>query len=302
MKQNELDVVHQMLDASRRQRPESLNELRVAVDQQTSAFEPPSSMSFEAISIPREGEVALNALRGVTAGDSSAGTVVYFHGGGYLVGSAQGFRGLAGALAHGAGMDVLVVDFRKAPEAPFPAACDDALWAYRWVLDQGVPPARVVMAGDSAGAGLALSAMVQAKTLSLPQPAAAVLMSPWVDLSLGGATIRSKEADDRFLTPDALRRSAAIYLGAAPATTPWASPLYADLAGLAPILIQVGSAEILLDDAVRLASKAGASDVEVRLDIWPRMPHVWHSFAPMLQQGRDAIADAVEFMRSKVAE
>ncbi|MFM7028989.1 MAG: alpha/beta hydrolase [Chakrabartia sp.] len=240
------------------------------------------------------------ALR-VTAPNSAADrALLYLHGGAFVVGSAQGYRGLAGDLARAGGLTGFAIDYRLAPETPFPGAVEDAAVAYLALLDKGFAPDKIVLAGDSAGGGLTLSTLVQLRDAGHPLPACALLISPWADLGCTGGSITSKQAEDPSLTAEALRKTAAHYLGDTPAQTPLASPIHADLSGLPPLLIQVGSAEILLDDAVRVASVAGHAGTAVRLDIWPDMVHVWHAFAFMLAAGRAAIADAGVFFTSHI--
>lgn len=223
--------------------------------------------------------------------------LLYLHGGAFVAGSAQGYRGLAGELARAVGVAGYSVDYRLAPEAPFPAAVNDAVAAYQALLARGLAPNRIVFAGDSAGGGLVVSTLVALRDAGLPLPAAALVISPWADLSGTAASLVTKAAADPSLTPAGLHTAAQHYLNGAPSSHPLASPVNADLTGLPPLLIQVGSAEILLDDAVRLAGVAGAANVGVRLEVWPNMPHVWHAFGFMLEEGRHAIAVAGEFLR-----
>lgn len=222
--------------------------------------------------------------------------LLYFHGGGFAIGDPSTHRGLAGALARAATARALSVDYRRAPEHPFPAGLEDCAAAYRWLLDAGTPARHIVMAGDSAGAGLALSCLLQLRDAGLPLPRGAVLMCPWVDLTLTGESFRDKVDVDPLLTQDMLRTFAEIYLADASPTAPLASPLAADLAGLPPLFIQVGSDDLLLDDATRLAARAAAAGVKVRLDVWPRMVHVWQACAPLIDAGRQAIDEAGEFI------
>lgn len=215
--------------------------------------------------------------------------IVYLHGGGYVIGSIATHRGLAGRLSRAAAARVLLLDYRLAPEHPFPAAVDDATAAYRWLLSQGVTPARMAMAGDSAGGGLTIAALVALRDAGEPLPAAAVCQSPWIDLEGLGTSVTTKAAADPLVHKEALVQLGAWYLNGADARTPLAAPLYADLHHLPPLLIQVGTAEILLDDATRLAEKAIAAGVEVTLEPWEDMIHVWQLFAPMLPEGQQAI-------------
>ena len=235
----------------------------------------------------------------VTPGAPSDRVLLYLHGGGYMIGSTNGYRPLFSALARAMGARGLAIDYRLAPENPFPAAVDDALAAYRALLRQGIAPHGIAIAGDSAGGGLTLATLISARDAGLPMPAAAVLLSPWTDLACTGGSMSSKAAEDPSLNRDGLLGLAATYLNGASPLAPLSSPFYADLTGLPPLLIQVGSAEVLLDDATRLAAKAGEADVAVQLEVWPRMPHVWHVFAFTLSEGRDAIASAGAFVAAR---
>ena len=237
-----------------------------------------------------------------TRGVADDRILLYFHGGGFVIGDAWSYRSLWSSLAAASGARGLGIDYRLAPEHPFPAAVDDAVAAYRWLLECGHRPGAIALAGDSAGGGLAISALVQVRRLGLPQPAAALAISPWTDLACNGESIQSKAAEDPSLTPRGLLNCAAQYLGSAPPEEPLASPVLADLSGLPPLLIQVGSLEILLDDSIRLARRAGAAGSAVRLEIWPGMPHVWHAFGFMLDEGREATRRAGEFLRSCLGE
>jgi len=224
--------------------------------------------------------------------------ILYFHGGAYALGTARGGAGLASELARKAGTRVLSVDYRRAPENPYPAAVDDAVAAYRGLIDGGWPVSRIVIAGESAGAGLAAATLVALRNAALPPPASAVLFSPWADLTLTGASLATKAAVDPALTVDGMRRRAADYVGAADATEGLISPIFADLSGLPPLLIQVGSHEILLDDAIRLAARAADDDVAVTLEVTPGVPHVFQAFAAILDEGEAALTGAGAFVRS----
>ena len=242
----------------------------------------------------------LPTLRTASPGAAADAALLYLHGGAYVAGSAQGYRGLAGEMARAAGVTGYAVDYRLAPEAPFPAAVNDAVAAYQALLARGLAASRIVLVGDSAGGGLVAAALLALRDAGTALPAAAVLISPWADLTGTAMSLVTKAAADPSLTPEGLRAGAQHYLGTAPANHPLASPVFADFTGLPPLLIQVGSAEILLDDAVRLAGAAGAANVAVRLEVWPEMPHVWHAFGFMLEEGRRAIAGAGDFLRAAV--
>lgn len=225
--------------------------------------------------------------------------LLYLHGGGYILGSSLAYRALYSGLARAAGARGLALDYRLAPENPFPAAVDDAVAGYRGLLGQGIAPGDIAIAGDSAGGGLTVAMLVAARDAGLPMPAAAVAISPFADLAATGASIASKAAEDPSLNSEGLAGMAGTYLNGASPRNPLASPIYANLAGLPPLLIQVGSVEILLDDSIRLAARAGEANLDVKLEIWAGMPHVWHGFASMLSEGRDAIDQAGAFLAAQ---
>lgn len=214
-------------------------------------------------------------LRPATPDPAGEDLLLYLHGGGFVVGSARATAHLPATLLRHLYGRAVSLDYRLAPEHAFPAAPDDCLAAYRELLDSGVDPRRLVLAGDSAGAALAVVTMARARDAGLPMPAAAVLFSPVADLTLSGASVRTKDGTDPFFTPTDLRWLYDQYLSGADAAAPGASPVFADLTGLPPLLIQAGSSELLLDDAVRLAGRAAADEVPVTLEVAPRQPHVY---------------------------
>jgi acetyl esterase/lipase len=234
----------------------------------------------------------------VTTPDHDPSTVVlYFHGGAYALGSAADGAGLAADVGRRVGARVISVEYRLAPEHPFPAAVDDAVAAYRALLAEGVASDRIAFVGESAGGGLVVATLVALKAAGLPQPSAAAVFSPWADLTISGASMVSKAELDPALTPAGMRTRARDYLGDTDAATPLASPVFADLTGVAPLLIQVGSHEILLDDAVRLAARAAEQDVAVRLEVTPQVPHVFQGFAVLLDEAAEALRSAAAFIR-----
>ena len=224
-------------------------------------------------------------------------TLLYLHGGGYYFCSPKSHRSLVFPLAVHIGARTFSLEYRLAPEHPFPAALDDALAAYRRLVQDGTPPESIVVAGDSAGGGLALALLVALRDAGDALPAAGLLFSPWTDLAATGATLVSNDGLDPMFRGAAIARAAKFYLGTASATHPYASPLYADLTGLPPLLIQAGSTEVLLDDARRVAEWAREAQVEVDFEIWPKMPHVWQLFVPFIPEGRAALEHAAAFAR-----
>jgi epsilon-lactone hydrolase len=237
----------------------------------------------------------------VPDGADSGRTLIYFHGGGYMMGSINSHRHLVGDLAKAAGMRALAIDYRLAPEHPFPAGLDDAVKTYRWVLEQGVEATQLVVAGDSAGGGLTLATLLSLRDAGDPLPAAAVLMSPWTDLTGSGESMRTKDDEDPILRAETLPRSASRYAGGEEISRPLISPLFADLTGLPPLQVLVGTAEILLDDSLRLAERAVAAGVDVDLDVWDDMLHIWPYYAQWIPEGRDAISRMATFMQRHAA-
>jgi epsilon-lactone hydrolase len=238
----------------------------------------------------------------VTApGCDPARAVLYLHGGGYVIGSINTHRRLAYDISAASGARVLVIDYRLAPEHPFPAAIEDAATAWRWLLQQGFATSRLAIAGDSAGGGLTLASLVNLRDQKLGLPACAVAISPWVDLEGLGNSITARAAQDPMVQKDGLLWMAGLYLNGKDVKTPLAAPLHADLKGLPPILVQVGTAETLLDDATRIAEKLHAAGIDVRLAIWPNMLHVFPLFAPILSEGRDGCLEIGNFIRSRIA-
>jgi len=240
---------------------------------------------------------------GVTAewvaadGASDSRVVLYFHGGGYIIGSPRTHRPMLAHLSRDSAARVLSLDYRLAPEHPFPAPIEDAVASYRWLLQEGFDPSRIALGGDSAGGGLTVAALVQIRYLGLPVPAAGVCVSPWVDMEGLGESMETRAEADPMVGRENLMVSAKTYLGGADPRAPLAAPLYADLRGLPPLLIQVGDAEVLLDDSTRLAGIAREAGVKVQMDVWDDMIHVWPLFAPILPEGKQAIAQAGEFIK-----
>src|SRR5277367_254071 len=223
--------------------------------------------------------------------------VLYVHGGGYVIGSVNTHRDLLARIARASGARVLGINYRLAPEHPFPAAVDDSVAAYRWMLAQGLNPNRIAVAGDSAGGGLTVATLVAIRDAKLPVPGAGVCISPWVDMEGIGETMKTRAAVDPVVQREGLLGMAAAYLGGQNPRSPLAAPLYADLKGLPPLLIQVGDAETLLDDSIRLNDRAKAAGVSTKLEVWPEMIHVWQLFASFLPEGQQAIDGIGSFLK-----
>jgi epsilon-lactone hydrolase len=236
--------------------------------------------------------VVLAAIDGL----EPTGTLLHLHGGGFAVGSAQGSLGLATALARRTGLAVVSVEYRLAPEYPFPAAADDALAAYEALVEKDGAE-RVVVSGESAGGNLAIGLLVAARDAGLPLPAAILTLSPMTDLTVSGASFAGKAAVDPNITAQAIRNRVEDYLRGTDPADPRVSPAFADLRGLPPLLVQVGSHEVLLDDATQLAVRAAADDVAVTLDVTPGVPHVFQAFAGVLDEGAAALDRAAAFVR-----
>lgn len=227
--------------------------------------------------------------------------LIYLHGGAYRLGAPSTYRHFTWRIASAARASVLVVDYRLAPEHPFPAGLDDALSCYRWLLARGGDTRRLAIVGDSAGGGLALALLLKLRDDGVPLPAAAVALSPWTDLALTGASLTANAGKDAMVIPDDIPTYVADYLAGADPRNPYASPLYGNLTGLPPVLIQVSSNEVLRDDAVRVADRLRDAGCEVDLQVWPQMPHVWQMFVPVLPEARRAIAAIGTFLQARVA-
>lgn len=234
------------------------------------------------------------------AGVADRRIIMYLHGGAYQLGSPATLRHLVALLSAAAQARAFSVDYRLAPEHPFPAAVEDAVAAYRWLLAAGHDPASVAIAGDSAGGGLALATLVALRDAGDPLPAAAVAMSPWTDLALTGESLRTRADAEVMLKPAGMPQTAALYLAGADPRHPYASPLYAELHGLPPILIHVGDAEVILDDSTRFAACARLAGVDVTLEIWDEMPHVFQAFAGLLPEADQAVAQIGSWLRDHV--
>jgi len=257
--------------------------------------------------LPADVTVTAAALGGVPTAEITVDgieprhVVLYFHGGVYVVGDAFLAADLASQVARRTHAKVISVDYRLAPEHPYPAAVDDALAAYEALLQNGTAPSDIVFAGESAGGGLAVATLVNARDHGLPLPAAAFVMSPYADLTLAGTSMETKREVDPLMSRELLQARVTDYTAGQDASLGLISPIFADLSGLPPLIIQAGTHEVLLDDAVRLAQQAATADVEITLDITPGVPHVFQNFYPILDEGAAALDRAGQFLSAHLA-
>jgi monoterpene epsilon-lactone hydrolase len=280
------------------------------------AFDPKGDVAelrsgFEAlmrsIPIPSDVRKTNTAVGGVDVvevtvdGIESGNVILYFHGGVYVIGSADSSVPLVADLARRTNAKVISVDYRLAPENPYPAAVEDARAAYDGLLSQGMDPSNIAISGESAGGGLTAAVLLTSRDADMAMPSSAFVMSPWADLTLSGNTIVDRQAVDPILTGEALSVRVGDYVASANASDPFISPVFADLRGLPPMLIQAGSHEILLSDAVRLAERAANADVEVTLDVVPGVPHVFQAYAAVLDEGDAALDRAATFLKAHFA-
>ncbi len=290
-----LNMIVQMLRAQRTLEMPSVEQMRAGLEAMAQMSPLPPDVRAEAVNasgVPAE-------WIAVDTGPEER-FVLYLHGGGYVIGSIRTHRDLAQRIARAARARVLLIDYRLAPEHPHPAAVQDATAAYSWMLESGIAPSRIAIAGDSAGGGLTAATLVALRDAGKPLPAAGVMLSPWVDLEGLGESMRTKAEVDPMVQREFLLRMAEMYLAGQDPRTPLAAPLYADLRGLPPLLIQVGTAETLLDDSLRFAEKARAAGVDVTLEPWEDMIHVWQAFAALLPEGQQAIERIGAFLRERI--
>lgn len=223
--------------------------------------------------------------------------VIYMHGGGYVRGSLKSHRHMVGEIARAAGCPAFHVDYRLAPEHPFPAGLEDVVAAFKHFVAKGITPQKIALGGDSAGSGLVVAAMVMLRDQNHPLPGCGWSLSGWFDLEARGASFVEKVAQDAYVRAEYIIQLAEQYLGDRDRHTPLAAPIYADLADLPPLLLQVGSAEVLLDDTMEFARRAGHANLDVKVEVWPNMQHVWHLFPDWLEEARDAIAAGGAFVK-----
>lgn len=272
----------------------TIEEWRARMEEGAKMFPAPEGVTYEPVDV--DGMKA----EWITPDGPSERTLLYFHGGGYVLGSINTHRHTVALMALAAGARALLIDYRLAPEHPFPAAVEDATAAYRWLLAQGVAADTIVVAGDSAGGGLCAAAILALRDQGQPLPAAGVYLSPWTDMESTGDSMTGKAGVDIMVQKEGLVGMAQTYLGGADPRDPLASPIYADLSGLPPFYIQVGGAETLLDDATRLARNAEDAGAEVELEVWDDMFHVWHAYAPILPEGQQAIDKIGAYIKKRI--
>jgi acetyl esterase/lipase len=249
----------------------------------------------------QQSPVEIGGVAGVEVtvqGNEAENVILYFHGGVYVIGYAAATVPLVGDLVRRTGTKAITLEYRLAPEHPYPAAVEDARAAYVGLLAQGIAPGQIALAGESAGGGLAVALLLALREAGVPLPSCAYLMSPYADLTLSGETLEAKQTVDPLLTPDGLSARVPDYVGEADASDPLISPIFGDLTGLPPLLIQVGSHEVLLSDALRLATRAAISDVPVTLEVTPGVPHVFQAYAALLDEAGAALDRAAGFVKT----
>ena len=296
MSKQEMDAVIQLLNANQADGDPSVEEQRAGMEALAGSFP-----------LPEGAQQRAETIAGVPCewqsvdGAKDDAVLLYFHGGGYVIGSVNTHRGLVSGFSGASGITGLSVDYRLAPEHPFPAAVEDAVAVYHALLEQGRDPAKIAIGGDSAGGGLSLALLLAARERGLPQPACAALLSPWSDLRIVAKAYESRKESDPMVRKDGISAMAAHYLGETDPSNPLASPVLADLSGLAPMIIHVGDREVLLDDSVDLAARAQEAGVDVTLKVWPDMIHVFQAFYPMVEEARQSIAEMGAFIAEKTA-
>lgn len=266
-----------------------------------------SSMQAAVANLPRPHDVECETVDagGVPAewvrapGSRGDRALIHLHGGGYVMGSLDSHRGLAAHLSRSTRAPVLLADYRLAPENPYPAAVEDGVAAYRHVVRSGTDPGRIAISGDSAGGGLTVATLVALRDEGDALPAAGVCISPWLDLTQSGESFRTKVDEDVMVTQDLLEKASEAYCKGSDPRAPTASPLFADLAGLPPLLVQVGTAEMLLDDSRRFAERAKQAGVDVTLEVADEMIHVWHTFADFVPEAKEAIGRIADFLEPR---
>ncbi|MGE0418846.1 MAG: alpha/beta hydrolase, partial [Acetobacteraceae bacterium] len=278
-----------------RPRPSEISEMRATTDARGLAIGLPSDVTVTPVSAN-----GVKAEWTATPGAAQDAVILYVHGGGYVIGSLDSHRHMVAEIGRRSAVRMLALEYRLAPEHPFPAPVEDTVAAYRFLLESGFNPGRILIAGDSAGGGLVVGAMLAIKDAGLPTCAGGWCISPWVDMEALGASFTDRAATDPTVQKQTILFMAEKYLGGADPRSPYAAPIHGDLKGLPPLLIQVGACETLLDDSLQLARLAGMADIPVDLQVWPEMIHIWHIFHPVLGAGKRAIADGGAWVQKRL--
>ena len=291
----QLDQVIGIMRDIRSKYSADIHEARAVLDQAFASYPPASDVTVFDI------DAGGVTCQWITAPDVPQDRlIIYFHGGAYATCSPTTHQDLISRLSRASGAAAIGVGYRLAPEYIFPAAVEDSLAVYEWALGHGFEPKNIVLAGDSAGGGLVISTLLKTRDSAAPMPGAGICLSPWIDMECTGASMSANADSDVFIGYNGLRARAQSYLGEADPRNPLASALYADLQGLPPLLIHVGSDEALLDDSTRLAALGSDFGIDVTLKIWDNMVHVWQAFASVLPEGQESIQEIGEFIRGKL--
>lgn len=275
-------------------------EERASIEAQATQYILPADIAYQTVQIAGLSAAWASVIDTSIIDTNNKPVILYFHGGAYVVCSMFSYRPQQVRLARLTRARVLLPDYRLAPEQPFPAAIEDARLAYHWLLKQEIRPEQIIVMGDSAGGGLALALLIALRDEGTQLPAAAVCLSPWFDLACSGASMLKRARADLVTKPQKLRQAAEAYLAGADPRTPLASPLYADLHGLPPLLLQVGTDEVLLDDSVRMAELAQQAGVTVKLEVWPHMYHVWQMAGRRLPEAEQAMQHIDHFIQHHI--
>lgn len=290
-----IDLLRQQTEQGTKQRVE---DGRNGMEQMARMEKFPEDVNFEEIIVNNIPSLWINTPESV-----KEQVVLYLHGGGYCQGSITTHKGLGLRISHASKSRVLLIDYRLAPENPYPAALEDSVAAYRWLIDkEGINPQNIVISGDSAGGGLTAATLIKLRDIGVALPAGGVLLSPWTDLDITGDSIRTKRRIDPMVDASGIFFLANLYIGDEDPKNPYISPLYADLKELPPLLIQVGGAELLLDDSTRFAEKAKAAGVDVTIEVWEDMIHVFQAFALWAPEGEEAIEKIGNFIQKLMKE
>ncbi|MBL4583689.1 MAG: alpha/beta hydrolase [Pseudomonadales bacterium] len=298
MANQEVEAFKQLLAAGAAEsegQERTLADMRNGYEQLGGAFPIADDVQIEAVSADGVSSQFTNI-----SGTTSDSVLFYLHGGGYVIGSLTTHQSLVADICRAAGIKGLAVDYELAPEGQFPCALRDAVKAYQWLLSTGVKAENIVIAGDSAGGGLTVATLVKLRDQNIALPGAAILLSPWADLTHTSDSMDSRAEEDPMVSRESLAMMADMYLAGADPKNPEASPVFSDLTGLPPMLIQVGTAEVLLDDSRLLTKNAKAAGVDVTLQEWDEMVHVFPHYAPIISDGRKAIDQMGEFIRAKL--